>query len=125
MWLSRPSDTTGVHALVTAGYTNTSVTIYEGNSDGHCKVMLNTYTFAQFRNLFDEVVKTVAHDFSGTVAKLNAIAHTVQCAHAGCAGYCLVEHSALNPGEQATCVDCGYVGAIYKQSPLTAIINAF
>ena len=120
MYLSRPTDTTGIHALITAGVTSTTVTIYEGNADGHCKVMLNTYTLANFRGLFDEVIKTVAHDFSGAATQATASYHRIYCQYDGCDGYIMKEHMADVPGKNATCALCGYVGAIYVQNPSPA-----
>lgn len=114
MWLSRCNDGVeeGVHAIVTVGNTSTTVTIYEGNADGHCKVMLNQYTFAQFRTIYDHAVKTVAHSFSGTATKYSASYHKVPCSYTGCAGYILQSHYAQSPGTNVRCLGCGYVGNI-------------
>lgn len=114
MWVSRKNDNTekAVHAFVIANCTNSTVTIYEGNADGHCKVMLNTYTFAQFRAIYDYVSKSVAHKFTGTAQRYSASYHKVPCSYGGCSGYILQRHYAQTPGTNVRCLGCGYVGNI-------------
>lgn len=113
MRLGRPGQgDVGVHSIVTAGTTGTSVTIYEGNYDGQCRVRSITYTFAQFRARFNFVEKTVAHNFTGTAVKYSADYHRVPCSYSGCAGYILQGHYAQSPGANVKCLGCGYVGNI-------------
>lgn len=114
MWVSRKSDGVNkpVHAFVTAGSTNSTVTIYEGNADGHCQVMLNTYTFAQFRAIYDYVSKSVAHKFTGTAQRYSASYHKAPCSYGGCSGYILQRHYAQTPGTNVRCLGCGYIGNI-------------
>lgn len=114
MWVSKRTDRVSgpVHAFVTAGSTSSTVTIYEGNADGQCKVELNTYTFAQFRAIYDYVSKSVAHKFTGTAQKYSASYHKVPCSYGGCSGYILQTHYAQTPGPNVRCLGCGYVGNI-------------
>lgn len=110
--LGRSSTQRYIHSIVTSGNTNTSVTIYEGNYDAHCRVRSITYTFAQFRANFPFVENTVAHAFTGTAVKYSADYHKVPCSYSGCAGYILQGHYAQSPGSNVKCLGCGYIGNI-------------
>lgn len=108
---SNPTLVNPVHSAVTAGATNTSVTIYEGNADGHCKVMMSTYTFERFRLTYNCATKTVAHSFTGRAIKYSGTTHRRNCGYAGCEGY-IYENHYINSGstDYTTCAACGYVG---------------
>lgn len=101
----------GEHSAVTAGMTNTSVTIYEGNADGHCKVMMSTYTLDAFLAAYNCATRTVAHSFTGQAIRNSGTTHRRICEYAKCAGY-IYENHYINSGstDYTTCAACGYVG---------------
>ena len=60
----------------------------------------------------------VSHTFTGTKEQYSASYHKVHCTTSGCEGYILDTHSAYEPGNNATCAYCGYVGKIDRLCPV-------
>ena len=100
------------HSVVLVRVTTGSVVVYEANYSGLCKVGTRTVTLDQFILQYKYIVKTFAHSFDGIPMLNNDTYHTIPCSYSDCAGYILETHMAETPGENAVCVECGYVGQI-------------
>ena len=110
-----PNDTgSGDHSIVFMKISNGTVYSYECNKDGQCGVSTPTRTASYILKKYPCIVNASSHNYTGTVSKYMAMYHKVACKSSGCGGYIYEEHSALNPGDNATCVRCGYVGRITK-----------
>lgn len=112
MRADKPNAPEGHHSIIVAGYNSDSITVYDCNWTGACKVSYRTISLTDFVKKFDEIVSCVAHDYSGSILKDSSMYHQVRCSYSGCGGYVLRPHVTNNPGENATCIDCGYVGPI-------------
>lgn len=100
------------HSVILMGTSSTGVTVYEANYDMQCGVGTRTLSYATFASQYPTVVETYCHKFSGSYATYSSQYHKVFCNLSGCNGYLLREHFAENPGSNATCIACGYVGNI-------------
>ena len=104
------------HSIITAGVSATSVTIYDANNAGYpnfCMVQLYSVTFAVFREDYEYVNERIAHNFVN-VFRNNSNTHAIRCSHSNCGGYILESHYSANPGANAICDACGYVGPIME-----------
>lgn len=100
------------HCIVVLSTDSKSVRSYECNNDGHCGVSLNTRPFSEFVKYYNKVDYSISHSFNGTVRSRTSQFHSISCSTSGCSGYILEVHYSSNPGSNATCKACGYVGKI-------------
>ena len=100
------------HSIVVLYTTSTSVHTYECNNDGRCGV--NTYdrNISDFCDDYGRAEYSLSHSFNGTVRSRSSQYHSISCSTSGCSGYILEVHYSSNPGSNATCKACGYVGKI-------------
>lgn len=109
-------DLKGNHSIITAGVSSTTVTIYDANNAGYpnlCMVQLYSVTFESFRQAYEYVNECIAHNFVN-VFRNNSNTHAIRCSYSNCGGYILESHYSANPGANAICDACGYVGPIME-----------
>lgn len=110
------------HTVIIADISTTSVTLYDANysTAEDCIVKLTEYTYAKYFSIskFRKITRIVAHSFTNAVEEYNSKYHKALCSYDGCAGYSYVEHASTNPGKNAVCQGCGYVGEIWNCAPL-------
>ncbi len=82
--------TNQAHSILVSANSGSSLTIYECNYSGPCKIGTRVLTFAQFRAKYtiNDVVK---HNFTGTPEYYNTNYHKVPCNISGCTQACLLQ----------------------------------
>lgn len=86
------SASSGTHSLVIIGNTGGTLTVYHANTDGRCKVSVQSFTYAEFRTKYGQG-KIYAHSFTGTPVYYDDLYHKVKCTKSGCPGYMLTAHT--------------------------------
>lgn len=113
--LSRIANDTGVgsHSIVFLSQSGSTFRTYECNVNNTCNVVVRDNVYSYFTNGYKCIVNASSHTYTGGYAKYSASQHKSFCKSSGCNGYRFDVHLAKNPGANATCYQCGYVGAIY------------
>ena len=114
------SDAIGFHSIVFVSRDSTGIWAYECNQDYKCGVGYEHYDYSEFVTRYPYVAIYVSHTFTGTKEQCSASYHMVHCSTSGCVGYILETHSSYEPGNNATCAYCGYVGKIDRLCPIAA-----
>ena len=101
------------HCIVVLRTDSTSVYSYEcNNGDNSCRVTTYSRTFSDISRDYGTLDYSISHSFNGTVRSRSSQYHSISCSTSGCSGYILEVHYSSNPGSNATCKACGYVGKI-------------
>lgn len=108
----------GSHSMVFLKISGGVIYTYECNLDGHCRVSAPQRTAKDFMQQYPCIVNSSSHTYRGSILKYSAAYHKIACRSSGCGGYIFEDHSAMSPGNNATCVKCGYVGKITKIATL-------
>lgn len=113
-----PQDTEGNHSVVSAGVTESSVIVYHANYADppyRCIVKLDSFTFSRYCEIYQYVTERIAHSFTGRGIQNTSNNHVRMCVDSNCGGYIIEPHASSNPGINATCDACGYVGFMYGE----------
>lgn len=108
----------GNHSIVTAGVTESAIIIYDANYaeyPNYCIVQMYSCTFSVYYERYECVTQRIVHSFTGTGIQNTSVNHVRMCAYSGCGGYIIEPHASSNPGINATCDACGYVGFMYGE----------
>ena len=107
-------DDVGLHSIVLISTGSNYIKTYECNNGGNdCHVSVETRSLGSLHSgYFDRAIYSVSHRFTGTAKKYSSSYHKIPCSSSGCTGYILQIHYSSNPGANATCSACGYVGKI-------------
>ena len=116
--VEKTQNTEGDHSVVFAGVTESAVIVYHANysdSGENCIVKLQSFTFSNYYNIYEYVTERIAHNYTARSYKNSSNNHVRYCTYSNCGGYILESHYSANPGANATCAACGYVGPIYEE----------
>lgn len=101
----------GNHSIVLVSVSSSGITIYDCNYEGPCKVSYRFSTYSDLLYRYPYVANAIVHSLTDN-RQYSSTYHKIYCSKAGCSGFIYEEHSSVNPGNNATCNVCGYVGYI-------------
>lgn len=100
----------GSHSLVYVSASSSSVTIYDSNRIGACKIAYQSRDYATMLGSYPYVFEYVSHHFTKKAQSYSYTYHKIGCAN--CVGYLLSSHTFTTSNNQTVCSACGYIQPI-------------
>lgn len=84
------------HSMIIKANNGSSLTLYECNYSGRCKVSTRTVSYAAFTAQYSNITQVVQHSWSNMGVYYNNRYHKINCSISGCSGYLLQPHTGTN-----------------------------